>query len=402
MASANLSAYNAALKQTWTQTRLEEQLYQDSGLLADIEKTTRFQVGQQARTPLHVTRNGGYSALAAGGGTLNTAGNQGIKQATWNYTHHHQQIAVEGELIDGTLSDALTVANGVDTEVTGGLTDLRRQLTRQVATAGNGVIAVCGTTSGSTTVVLNSTDGQNAIERGWLFENALVDIGTAANPTLRVAGAKITAVDDSAYTITIDSSVTTASTDQVSYKGSRGVSTSNEMNGINSIVSTSSTLGGLTTAGERQWKAAFATSTAQAITLPLVYQAPRAIRQRSGELPDTIWTSFKQEENVYKLLQTQVRYQGEGNLGTGNRDALKIAGMTLKADFDVKNEEMHFFPMKHLFICATDKPYWQNKVTGGEILAWIQNTDSYGAKVTYRIQLCTNRRNVFGSYTGLS
>ncbi len=48
---------------------------------------------------------------------------------------------------------------------------------------------------------------------------------------------------------------------------------------------------------------------------------------------------------------------------------------------------------EHLFIVAIDKPYWQNKVTGGEILSWIQGTDSYGSKVTYRINLATNRRN---------
>lgn len=49
-----------------------------------------------------------------------------------------------------------------------------------------------------------------------------------------------------------------------------------------------------------------------------------------------------------------------------------------------------------------DKPYWQNKHTGGEILSWIQGTDSYGAKLTYRANLATNDRQAFYRFSGLS
>src|SRR5512139_997037 len=117
--AATLTAYNDALKRIWTQEKLEEQIYQDTPLLDKIQKITRHKVGEVARVPLHVSRNGGYTALPSGGGTLNTAGNQGISKAEYNYTHHHQQIAIQGDAIDGTSSNALSVAEVIDTEVKG-------------------------------------------------------------------------------------------------------------------------------------------------------------------------------------------------------------------------------------------------------------------------------------------
>lgn len=403
MASANLLAYNAATKQTWTEDTLYDQLYQGDDLLTRIEKTRKYQVGNQAITPIHVSRNGGYTALAAGGGTLNAAGNQGSKRATWNYTNHHQQIALEGEVIDGTINSDLAVVNAIDEEVSGGLNDLRRELSRQLVTNGDAIIAVCGVTTAAAVVVLNATDGRNAIERGWLFVGALLDIGTVANPVLRVAGATVTAVDTVNFAnITINSSITTAITDQISYKGSRVAGpVVNEMNGLKNTVSTSSTLGALTVAGEPSWVAANADATVQALSLNLIYDNVRAIQQRIGKGPDTIWSGFKQNERLYQLLQTQVRYAGDTGLSTGNV-ATSVAGTPVETNLDIKNEEMYFLTLKDLFICATDKPYWQNKITGGEILAWIQGTDSFGGKITYRIQLCCRRRNSQACMTGLT
>lgn len=402
MATANLTAYNAATKQTWTEDTLYDQLFQGDDLLTRIETTRKFQVGRQAVTPIHVSRNSGYTALAAGGGTLNAAGNQGSKQAIWNYTNHHQQIALEGELIDGTVNDTLAVVNAIDEEINGGLMDLRRQLSRQVVTNGDAVIATMGTTTSATTVVLEPISGKNAIDRGWLFVNAVVDIGTVANPVLRAAGVAITAIDPVGLTFTVASAITTATTDQVSYKGSRVAGpVINEMNGLHNVVSQTTTLGTLTVAGESTWVAANADNTSQALTLNLIYDNIRLVQQKIGARPDTIWSGYKQNERLYQLLQTQVHYAGDAPLTTGTM-AVSVGGVPVEAQYDIKDQEMYFLTMKDLFMCAIDKPYWQNKLTGGEILAWIQGTDSFGAKITYRLQLCCRRRNSQACLTNLS
>src|SRR5512144_2320378 len=115
--AADLTSVDAALKETWTESRLAEQLYQKNPFLDKIKKFRNTQVGQQAVTPIHTGRNWSYTALPAAGGTLNAAQNQGLAQATWQYTHHHTQVAIQGSAIDGTRGDALSVAEVVDLEV---------------------------------------------------------------------------------------------------------------------------------------------------------------------------------------------------------------------------------------------------------------------------------------------
>lgn len=401
--AATLTAYNDALKRIWTQDKLEEQIYQDTPLLSKIEKLTRHKVGEVARVPLHVSRNGGYTALPQGGGTLNTAGNQGISKAQYNYTHHHQQIAIQGDAIDGTSSNALSVAEVIDTEVKGALTDLKRQLQRQLFLNGDALIAQCRA-SDSNNVDLNTTSGRNAIDRGWLFVGQPVDVGTTTIEDDIVNGSTITAVDSSLYAFTVAAgNITTEDTgDYVSQKDARDGTTSYEMNGLQNLVDTASDFAGLTVAGEPTWAAAGEDSTSQALTLSLMLQQDQKIHQKTGSKADFVVTGLKQERKFYELLQQQVRYSSDSGLNAGNQENVKWKGMEFICDPDCQDEYMYFGKLKHLFIVAIDKPYWQNKITGGNILDWVQTSDSYGAKLTYRLNLATNRRNAFSKLTALT
>lgn len=401
--AATLTAYNDALKRIWTQEQLEEQIYQDTPLLSRIEKLTRHKVGEVARVPLHVSRNGGYTALPAGGGNLNTAGNQGISKAQYNYTNHHQQIAIQGDAIDGTSSNALSVAEVIDTEVKGALTDLKRQLQRQLFLNGDALIAQCRT-SDSNNVDLNTTSGRNAIDRGWLFVGQPVDVGTTTIEDDIVNGSTITAVDSSLYAFTVAAgNITTEDTgDYVSQKDARDGTTSYEMNGLQNLVDTAADFAGLTVAGEPTWAAAGEDSTSQALTLSLMLQQDQKIHQKTGSKADFVVTGLKQERKFYELLQQQVRYSSDSGLNAGNQENVKWKGMEFICDPDCQDEYMYFGKLKHLFIVAIDKPYWQSKVTGGNILDWVQGTDAYGAKLTYRLNLATNRRNAFSKLTALT
>lgn len=409
--AADLTSMDAALKETWTSDRLEEQIYQDNPFLDEIEKTRRFHVGAQAVTPLHTARNAGYTPLPAGGGTLNAAGQQDLAQATWNYTHHNQQIKIQGSAIDGTNGNALAVANVIDTEVEGGLNDLRKQLTRQAFMDGTGAISGVLTDAGADdTIDLNAIDGFNAIERGWLYIGAVVDVGTTANTDSIVDGIAVIAVTESETVPTIQLAsgtyTTTAGTEFVYWHEAAGggaQTASREMNGLGNVVSPASTaLGGITASTEPTWGSDVDT-TAQALTLDLMYKRNRKVQQKTGRPSDYVLTGLKQEENFYKLLQMQTRFAGDRDLGAGNVSGPKFAGMQVHAHPDCKNEQMFFLTKKNIFICAVDKPYWVNKIEGGgNVLRWIQGEDSYGSKLTYRIQLATDRRNAHSALTGLT
>ena len=283
--AATVSTIQAALKETWTEQRIAEQLYQDNPILDRAKKLKNTQMGEYALTPIHTGRNWGWSATSASPSTLNDAGQQAYAQAQWQYTHQHQQIKIQGSAIDQTRGDALSVASVVDEEVSGAVNDLNRNLSRQIFGDGSAQIAQCGTTTSSTTVQLNATSGFNALERGWLDVGAVIDIGTSASPSSIAAGVSITAVDVANSTITISgSAVTTSSSHYVSLKGARSGSTSYEMNGLHNIVSASADLGGLTVASNPQW-AASVDSTSQALTLPLLYEQTSKVAQRPGARP---------------------------------------------------------------------------------------------------------------------
>lgn len=406
--AATLTAYNDALKRIWTQETLEEQLFTKTELWDIINATTKFRVGEVARTPLHVSRSGSYTALPDGGGNLNAAGNQGVAKAEWNYKHHHYQIAIQGDVLDQTGDNALAVANALDTEVNGALNDIRFHLQRQLFQNGDALVAQCGTTTATNVVQLTTaahataTSGKNAIDRGWLYVGLPVDIGTTANEVADVDGETITAVSKANSTITVTSSITTNTSDFVSIKNARSGTTSYEMNGLRNVVSTSATVGGLAPTAQASWAAASVDTTAQALTLSLMLQQSQAIHQETGEEPDFALSGLKQSRKFYELLQQQVRYNSDSSISAGAQNKPTWNGMQIVRDPHCQDEDFYFGIKRHLFMVALDKPYWQNKVTGGQILDWIQGTDSYGAKLSYRAQLATNRRNAFARLGGLT
>lgn len=390
--AATLQSLNITLDRTWTQKRCEEQLYEDNLFLAKLKKTDRYTVGEEARVPLHVSRNGGFTPLPEGGGNLNPAGNQGYNKAYYKYRHYHQQVAVQGDAIDGTAGTNAIVA-AADEEITRALNDMNRQLTRINYGDGSGLIAQCRT-SNTNNVDLNTTSGRIAIERGWLFEGQPIDVGTKTEETSIVNNSIVTAVDDTNWALTVAAGniTTEGTTHYVSQANARSGETSYEGNGLRNVFSESAELGNLSPSAERQWKATV-NSTTTTLTIAALLGGRQKIKQKRGKKPNFMLTGLQQERKFYELLQQQVRYGSDSALDAGNAENAKWNGMEIFSDPDCPDEDLYMGHFDHLFIVAIDKPYWQNRVTGGEILTWLQGTDSYGAKLTYRMNLAANRRN---------
>lgn len=402
--AATLSSLNIALQRVWTQQTLEDQLYSETPFLDRVKKKSTYTVGETARVPLHVSRNGGYTALPDAGGTLNTAGNQGLAKAEYNYTNHNQQIAIQGSALDGTDGKSNSIVQAADLEVKGALTDMNRALTRQLFMNGDALIAQCATSS-TNDVDLNATDGAHALSRGWVYVGMPVDVGTTANEVAIVDNSLITAVTAStatppAFTVAAGNQAGEGTTHFVSHANSRAGATSYEMNGLRNIVSPTATLGGLTVAAQPSW-AAQGSTTSQALTVSLLLQAQQAVRQASGSAPNFILTGLKQQRKLYELLQQQIRYSSD-KIDVGGDQKPSFNGMEIVADPDCQDADLYIGQFDHLFMVAIDKPYWQNKITGGDILSWVQGQDAYGAKLTYRANLATNRRNILYRFSGLT
>ena len=402
--AATLSSLNVALERVWTDKTLQEQLYQGVPFLEKIEKLTSYSVGENARVPLHVTRNGGYTALPAGGGTLNTAGNQGLAKAEYNWTNHHYQIQIQGDAIDGT-KGSNAIVEAADIEIKGALTDLRRQLNRQLFMKGDALIAQCRT-SATNDVDLNTSEtaeysGVHALTRGWIYVNQQVDVGTTADEVAIVDGSTVTAVDTSntAFTSSSGNVAGEGTTHYVSAKNSRSGTTSYEMNGLRNLVSASD-FAGITVSSTPSWSATV-NSTDTTLTLAALLNARTTIYQNSGEEPDFFLTSPARAASLYQQFQQQIRYSGD-NISVGNIGAPKYLGMELWQHPDCQDTDAYVGQWRSLFIVSAGKPAWQNKVTGGQILEWVQGTDQYGAKLSYRLNLGARRRNTLLRFSALT
>ena len=143
-------------------------------------------------------------------------------------------------------------------------------------------------------------------------------------------------------------------------------------------------------------------STSQALTISLLLQAQQQIRQVRGKSPNFLLTGLKQQRKFYEGLQQQVRFSGDGSLTAGGDEKPNWNGIEIWADPDCPDSDLYMGHFDHFFMVAIDKPYWQNKVTGTNILDWIQGTDSYGGKLTYRSNLAVNRRNDLYRFSALT
>lgn len=397
--AATISAWNDALKRVYSSDSIVEQLYQENPFLDKLEKQTKYSPGETVRTVVHTQRAGGFTVLPDGGGTLNTAGNQGIAKAEWDYTHQHMPIAIQGDLIDSSDNNAKTVGEALPAHVDGALNDLRKQITRQLFGNGDGLIVACRT-SDSNNVDLNATAGAQVLKRGWIHVGSRIDVGTTSDPVTDVDNDVVTVVDRAnvAVTVSAGSEASEATTDYVSNANSRAGSTSYEANGLRNIVSASATLGGLTVAAQDEWAAANVDTTAQALTISLVLQQIQEVEQR-GSTPDFLLTGLKQRRKLFEQLQQQVRFEPKS---TSVKDVVSWDGLELHAHPDCWDEDLYVGKMEHLFPVAASKPYWPNKHTGGDILSWQQGSDAYVSKLTYRWNLGCDRRNAFARLGGLT
>jgi hypothetical protein len=407
MPVADVSVYEAALKEGWTQDTLEKQFYSEDPLLDSIQKMDpTTSIGQEGITPVWTGRAGGYSVVPpTGSSSLNAPDSQELNQAKWKYRRHWKQIKIDTGAVQQTSGSGNAVASVVDTEVEGAISDTRKQITRQLFSDQTARIAKTTTTASSTTVKLSSTDmGYQAIRNGWLVPGQMIDIGTAASEASVAADREITAVteNESEPKITISgAAVETSTSEYVSIANARSGETSYENNGFGNLVSESTTLGEINPSTVPGWKGTV-DSEAAAITLGRIYKLQRRVRQK-GTRADWAFTSLVQLENIFKLLQPQVRFAGaDGSLQTGDGESVMVGNIKVQGHEDCPDSKFYLATKKHLATLRTDKPYWVPERYGKSLLEWKQESTFLLSALEYFFELITNRRNAFGAMTALT
>jgi hypothetical protein len=410
MAAADVLVYEAALKEGWTQDKLELQFKKDDPLFELLPVKSPDQLfGEYAITPIHTGRAGGFSMVpSTGSRELNEADSQKTAQAKWKLKRAWNAIELDTAAVKQTSNTSVAVANAVNTEVEGTVSDTRKQITRQLFLDQTARIVATKSNTTTKTLKLATTGeyglGVEATRQGWLVEGQQVDIGTAGSEASVADGVTITSVNDSEEepSITVSgSNVSTTTETYVSIRNARAGETSYELNGLRNIASKTSTLGEINPTTEPGWVAAFVDTSGGALTRARVVSGRRKVRTR-GERPDLALTSLKQVESLEAETYPQVRFDSPSKQNTGDGESIAIGNLEIQAHEDCPDGDFTYAKKGNLAFIRDEKPYWATERYGSGILQYIPKTTFVYGSLEWFLELMTNRRNVIGQYRNLA
>lgn len=399
---ADIAAVQDVLKEVWLSDALESQLYEDTLVLDWVEDVTEYtdSDGLKASVPLRTGRTAGISARGVGQ-QLGVANRQKVGKASYNYTNQYLQVKVNGPVVARMSTNRQACVREIDLEVKNGIEDLRRDWVRQVYGDGSAVIAANLPGNASSTTIPLGAANYYVIERGFLYEDMPVDIGTAANPTLDTGGNVIVDITDSptAPAIIVQNATAVTAGSGVSRYGNRGANTSYELNGFGNMFSETAVLGTLNPATADFWKAirVHNSGVQRPLSIDLLMTTIRRMRQK-GKYPTRAVCDLFQEQQYYNLLQPQVQFAGDSKLHAGDTEGLTLGKLKegLHGDPDCNPGRAYFMHEDALFMVSAGPVAWQNQTTGGDILAWEQGYDAFVARAAKYFQFATDRRRSLG------
>lgn len=152
MAYATLSTYDEVLK-TFYLPAIQEQLNHDTPLADIIEVNEEDVSGKDAKIEMHYGRNTGIGARQDGV-ILPTATYQKFLQATVPMKYNYGRVSFTGPTIAATRDERGAYARVIDTEITGMVTDVQKEVNRQLWGCGYGILARWYATGAATTYQL--------------------------------------------------------------------------------------------------------------------------------------------------------------------------------------------------------------------------------------------------------
>lgn len=416
MAITTAANYQSLAKEVWDSDTMVKEFYDENPWLDMIVKKQRVVIGKRAQVPIHADRAGGTTVLDASGGSINPASPEILSQAQYTLTYNYFPVSVEVGLLNEISGGAQSIGDGLEHTMSSGINNMRNQVTRQFLT-GHGRIAQTITGAADTTVLLaplastnaGEVSGADALGLGWLRPGDVIDIGTAADYDSRADGVTVVSYNDdpTAPSMVVSASVTEANNEFVSLhdiRGAAGTGTLKESAGVITIAGTSNNVIGAIDANTNKfWNPAEVDSTTTVPDMELLLRLSRKARRRGGN-GSFILTSMLQLDNVYQMLQTQVRFNGDREIGAGGSEQVKWRGNTLHAFPQVPENLMAFLDMDSLEIVVGryTKPTWMSDIGGGGKGGhWVNGTTHFDDTVMYALGLAARRRNLMAAATNL-
>ena len=356
---------------------IREQLNNKIFMYSRLGRNTEDFIGSQGYIALHSGRNSGIGSRSEGG-LLPDAGVQQYNKATFDMKHHYGRIEISGPVMKRTADDMGAYIRAVDSEVKGAVMDLQQDLSRQCLGDATGTLGTPTTATSATQTV----DSVRLFEVGMYVDHIKKDDGTVVN-----AKRKITAISQSAKTITLDASITTAAATSIFVRaGNYG----NEMFGLSAIVSASDPpqIGGANNyfgniargTSTIYWQANEVDAASADLSLDLMQQCIDVADQQSNGEITLILTDYDQWRKYAKILIPDRRFptaDGQAVKLNGGFQALKYDEMEVVKDKYMPASTMYFLDENTMFIFELSDFDWMDK--DGAILSRTPNKDAYEA-----------------------
>jgi len=451
--AAILSNYDEALK-TFYLDAIREQLNHNT-LLADVIDTNEKDVsGKNATINHHYGRTKGTGARADGG-AMPEADYQKFQTSIVPMRYNYGRITISGPTIAATRDSKGAYARAVETEVSGCVNDLQREINRQLWGAGYGTLCRWRSGTGVTMTVqrlyrgnsvggdaFGSAFGAKYVDESQDGTSALVvsiptSFGTSGIITVSTTDLDVTAVTETASlgydTITLDdpSLSETAGTYWVRPGNSRTTTISGtgsdgrygrlEMMGLRGIVTDENiddiiadegdgtttglfgtdSLQNLDVGTYNWWKANVKTATGTryaaqtALTLIRMQTMFDLVEKKAGVGygPDMICTTRAIRREYLEIMAADRRYPNTMELD-GGWTGLEYNGIPLLVDNDAIDGEMYFLTSKDLQIYRMADYDWMTK--DGSILHLLTGFDAYEAALFRYAELGCSRRSSRG------
>jgi len=398
--------------------KVREQLNNEILVQQILNLNTEDIEGLEAVLALHYTRSKGVGArreLA----DLPDAGVQGYKQAKYDLSYLYGKIMVSGPAIVRTRTDAGSWIRAMRTELDRIRDDLALDFARQIYGNGDGVIATVSSaaTGGTGNPDVLTLTSAEAIVKGYLYPNFVMDVGSIGTPTAKAASMVIVDVDPDLATVYIaeGTKASIANGDKVFREKSNDAQGTAEMTaGLQSLISTApssqTSVGGLSSVSNRFWRniAEDASDAPDngAISLDLlmkIFNKANAAGAKAADLtvlttPGQVRKLFASTDFAGKINFVNTK-EMKGGFSNVSFDAGQGA-VSVQADRLAPWGKIFYIDTQHIEFFSPGE--WDFLSRDGLTIKWVDNKDAFQSVLFKYANLGADRRNTSAVIFGLT
>lgn len=395
MAGQTITTIDAILKDFYID-KIVEEIKQQQPLSDYFKKRDDMPTdGRQVFYPVHVGRNVGVGAIAAGG-NLPTAGGQQWQDIKIPYRYNYARIQIDAQSLKATKTSKGAFEKIFDAEIMGAARDCGRNRNRQLFGYGLGAIAFVATGAASATQTLNNgqgqtdANGQYSPARFFAAGQIVAFISSGVFNTLGT----IASVNAALNQITLTGSVTTVTGDAVVFVSTAASSTladtgfNNELMGLLGMVDDGtyvSTYFSIVRATYPQMNSTVL-SLGQGALSPIILQRGfDGVYQKSdGKITDLFMHPVTLREHLANI-QIFKRYTNEfsmaadtGTKGSGHDGEIEFNEAPMHVDRDCPYGVIFGLDESMLFRYVNEEGKWADE--DGTILLRVAGQDAYEAR----------------------